>query len=206
MRRCFICAVQPVLDVSCDASDRSVLPCICLKGPEGLGYYKDSPPALAAVAARPSAPTKPKIILSNNSIIKGLGPSGVVKRRKPGAALRLAGSWCTATACSWRYIVTAAAALLPPEAATFRRLCSSVDLQLTPWSLAAFVKQRTPRSQLICGKWKPGRGKHARMMTHGVRWSSDACLGLLLEFRAMCSLPTGAIIKAGFMQARGQNS
>lgn len=38
------------------------------------------------------------------------------------------------------------------------------------------------------------------MMTHGVRWSSDAYLELLLERCAMCRLHRGAVIKAGHMQ------
>lgn len=63
-----------------------------MQGSEGLGYYRDKPPTPAASSAKAVAgaavPAKPKVILGNNSIIKGLAPKagGVAKRKKQGIA------------------------------------------------------------------------------------------------------------------------
>lgn len=145
------------------------------------------PAAAAPKANGGRGPVKPKVILSNNSIIKGLGPKpgGVVKRRKSGAALQLAGNWCAAFELSRLYSATAAAAMIQPLAAIRRMLHSNFRYELTLCSLAALLKQRTPRSQPICGKWKHGRGKHARMMMHGAPWSSSACTRLPLLWITM---------------------
>jgi len=65
-----------------------------VQGEQGLGYYKlkEWPPAVKKSVAKTSAAAenKPKVILGNNSIIKGLAPKGgVAKKKKAGGVLRL---------------------------------------------------------------------------------------------------------------------
>jgi hypothetical protein len=167
--------------ICCDCSRHDRWMRMRVQGYQGLGYYRDKPPTPAAAAAKPSGgkpPAKPKVILGNNSIIKGLAPKpgGVVKRRKSGAALQPVRSCRVEFECSWRTRVAPAAWLYQQSAAVIRAIATLIGRRLTPWTLVALLKQTTPRSQPICGKWKHGRGKHARTMMRGAPWSSSACV------------------------------
>lgn len=60
-----------------------------MAGGQGLGYYRDTPPIVAASDAKDTVPkpaAKPKAISINNSIVKGLAlrPGIVKKKKKPG--------------------------------------------------------------------------------------------------------------------------